>query len=142
MIHDDDDSASGWTHAVCMTCWRQRKPDRAPVRVADATLDLEACCFCQVLTESGVYVRAEPAGAELLCTRRDAGSLRVRELARLIARYRSGVPEGESASVLWIDNDATYMYESEEAPEPEFRMHPVDLLEAALTLLGIPHEHV
>jgi hypothetical protein len=42
-------------------------------------------------------------------------------------------------AVLMLDNDSTSVYEDAECV---FEMHPDDLLEQALDLLGIPHEHV
>lgn len=42
-----------------------------------------------------------------------------------------------------IDNDDASMYDGDdEDGEIVFEMHPADLLEQALDLLGIPHEHV
>ena len=45
--------------------------------------------------------------------------------------------------VLWIDNDHTYAMAGDgDDAEEIFEMHPADLIEQALDLLGIPHEHV
>jgi hypothetical protein len=38
---------------------------------------------------------------------------------------------------LTVDNDSTYVYTDNGV---EFEMHPADLLEQALDLLGIPHQ--
>jgi hypothetical protein len=42
-------------------------------------------------------------------------------------------------AAIGIDNDVTAMYAG---GKKVFEMHPADLLEQALDLLGIPHEHV
>lgn len=59
-------------------------------------------------------------------------------LEELIAAYKSG--ELTEVAALVIDNDHTAVYD--EDANTLFEMHPVDLLEQALTLLGIPWEHV
>jgi hypothetical protein len=53
---------------------------------------------------------------------------------------------------LTVDNDSTFVYANTDGDEPGdddntgvdcvFEMHPAELLEACLDLLGIPHEHV
>jgi hypothetical protein len=40
---------------------------------------------------------------------------------------------------LMLDNDDTFVYVDS---EKVFEMHPDDVLDQALSLLGIPHEHV
>jgi hypothetical protein len=58
-----------------------------------------------------------------------------------LKQFHDAVKAGqESGAVLWIDNDTTDAINEDE--EELFSMHPADLLEQALDLLGIPHEHV
>jgi hypothetical protein len=50
---------------------------------------------------------------------------------------------GDEPPTLMIDNDDTHVYDPEEEDGPPiFEMHPAELLEQALDLLGIPHEGV
>jgi hypothetical protein len=58
------------------------------------------------------------------------------KLAQLRDRFASGELEG---CALMLDNDSTNVCKDD---EDIFEMHPDELLEAALDLLGIPHEHV
>jgi hypothetical protein len=60
-------------------------------------------------------------------------------LAELAEKYKSG--ELTEREPLWLDNDDTYVYTGQTGPAT-FSMHPNELLEQALTLLGIPHKHV
>jgi hypothetical protein len=53
---------SGWTHAICRSCYANREPGRVPVALKDA--ELEKCCFCGVETKEGIYYRADPASAQ------------------------------------------------------------------------------
>lgn len=62
-----------------------------------------------------------------------------------LGQLRGAIELGHlKGAVLMIDNDVTSMYVGDEdsAGECVFEMHPADLLEQALNLLGIPHEHV
>lgn len=63
-------------------------------------------------------------------------------LDALVQAYRNG----EVTEPLSLDNDDTYVTVPEDPDwiraETVFRAHPHDLLEEALTLLGIPWEHV
>lgn len=43
--------------AVCWHCWKERNPDRQPYQLKDNPP--EVCFFCGVLTDSGIYIRAE-----------------------------------------------------------------------------------
>jgi hypothetical protein len=52
MIHDDT------THFLCIHCWHDWAPTRAPDRVAGATN--RECCRCGLATTAGAYVSAEP----------------------------------------------------------------------------------
>jgi hypothetical protein len=54
---------SGWNHAICELCWEKRcfalgQPGRVAVRVLKSPL--EPCCFCDLLTDWGAFVRAKP----------------------------------------------------------------------------------
>ena len=68
--------------------------------------------------------------------------VRVSTLAQLVDGYNSGAYTAPAM----IDNDCVTVYQ-ESAPgaddaEKVFEMHPEDMLEQALALLGIPHGHV
>lgn len=52
---------------------------------------------------------------------------------------KSAYDSGRVVGPLMIDNDDIFVYPDDEAV---FRMDPETLLEQALDLLGIPHEHV
>jgi hypothetical protein len=49
----------GWTQPLCWACWERRNPGRKPAALVVA--DLEQCCDCGGLTQSGIYVRVDPA---------------------------------------------------------------------------------
>jgi hypothetical protein len=53
---------SQWTHSICDDCWKQREPNREPVRITDT--DPEPCCFCGQEHQSGIYVRVNYTDAE------------------------------------------------------------------------------
>jgi hypothetical protein len=58
-----------------------------------------------------------------------------------LRQLHDAVKAGKVTGTLMIDNDAVSMYD--EATDTDlFEMHPADLLEQALDLLGIEHEHV
>jgi hypothetical protein len=62
-------------------------------------------------------------------------------LAELVQAYHDGTLKAP----LMLDNDHTSVWPDEGAQYNEryvFEMHPEELLEQALTLLGIPWEHV
>lgn len=71
--------------------------------------------------------------------------MRYTTLEQLRDAYVSGGLDRET-SVLWIDNDVTSVQcpvaGSTDDYETIFEMHPDDLLEQALDLLGIPRDHV
>ena len=46
-----------WTHPLCLSCWCEMHPNRQPVRVRGAGVDM--CCRCGMLTSAGIYVRAD-----------------------------------------------------------------------------------
>lgn len=59
---------SRWTHPQCERCWISQEQItnadgttsiRRPTRVLDA--EATFCCWCQSLTISGIYRRADPA---------------------------------------------------------------------------------
>lgn len=56
-----------------------------------------------------------------------------------VEQLRDAYRDGEIHGPLMIDNDDTSVYSG---GEQVFEMHPEDLLEQALNLLGIPNEHV
>jgi len=57
---------------------------------------------------------------------------------RTLRELREALAAGTVRGPLLIDSDAVYTL----AGDGDFEMHPADLLEQALDLLGIPHEHV
>jgi hypothetical protein len=67
---------------------------------------------------------------------------RYQTLAELAAAYKAG----EVTVPVTLDNDATFLYVPESAdPDGEWTQvfdggHPQELLEAALDLLGVPHQ--
>jgi len=58
-------------------------------------------------------------------------------LQELAGAYKTGTV----TAPLMLDNDSTSVYD-EAADATVFEMHPADLIEQALTMLGIPWEHV
>ena len=60
---------------------------------------------------------------------------RMATLQELVAAYQTGAVTER----LMLDNDSTSVYLGD---DEVFDMHPDDLIEQALTLLGIPWEHV
>lgn len=52
---------SGWTHAICVSCWNGEHPD-SPARGTDddGPGQRERCCWCARSTNCGIYVRADP----------------------------------------------------------------------------------
>jgi hypothetical protein len=67
--------------------------------------------------------------------------MRYATLAELHAAYETGKLDRDC--VLWIDNDQTVVHRTAgDDYETVFEMHPEDLLEQALDLLGIPRNHV
>jgi hypothetical protein len=58
----------------------------------------------------------------------------LRELQQACDQARA---EGQEPPVLTLDNDDTHAYQDGECV---FRMHPADLIEQALDLLGIPRQ--
>jgi hypothetical protein len=61
--------------------------------------------------------------------------MRYPTLAALAAAYKAA----ELADPLMLDNDQTTVYDGD---EKVYEGHPGQVLEDALDLLGIPHEHV
>ena len=56
-------SLSNWTHAICPSCFAERRPGASPVVVVDKVG--EPCCYCGALTGAGIYYRSDPG--ETLC---------------------------------------------------------------------------
>jgi len=57
---------SRFTHPICRTCWDQRQPGREPVALIGDYRHEEACCYCDVKTLAGIYVRDDPTLAPCL----------------------------------------------------------------------------
>lgn len=49
---------SQWTHPLCDDCYHQQHEGMVPHRLRDP--ECERCCGCGRLTDSGIYVRADP----------------------------------------------------------------------------------
>ena len=49
----------GFTQPLCGTCWDRENHDWAPV--VSNTAEIERCCQCGEKTESGIYIRVDPA---------------------------------------------------------------------------------
>ncbi len=52
-----------WNHQICDPCWKLRMmaagtPWREPTRLLRP--ELVRCCYCGVMTASGIYVRQDP----------------------------------------------------------------------------------
>lgn len=54
---------SKWSHNICVDCWNEKNPDRAPVKLTQA--EAEICCFCGEFTTAGIYIRED--GTDLQC---------------------------------------------------------------------------
>jgi len=53
--------SSDWTHNICWGCWRKRNPGQRPVQVKLLDSMALICCWCGIPTQSGIYVREDPA---------------------------------------------------------------------------------
>lgn len=49
-----------WNQSCCELCWKQRDPDRDPVRLKEEYRQGEQCSYCGEITWSGIYVRDNP----------------------------------------------------------------------------------
>lgn len=49
-----------WTQPCCDACWDERRP-YAPKRITAGYRATETCCYCGEDTDSGIYVRENPA---------------------------------------------------------------------------------
>lgn len=58
-----------------------------------------------------------------------------------LSELRDAYVAGRLTDPLWIDNDETFAYQDDGEVEV-FSMHPAQLLEECLDLLGIPHQGV
>lgn len=58
-----------WSQPCCDDCWEQRNPGRTACAVIDA--DKERCVYCNGETQSGIYVRIDPATAPYPTRRKD-----------------------------------------------------------------------
>lgn len=52
-------AVSVWTHAACTPCYKKRHPDQE-IRNNIAPLNGVRCCYCNILTRSGLYDRNNP----------------------------------------------------------------------------------
>lgn len=52
--------ASRWTHAVCTECFHDRHPRTAPKPAKEDYRKDEQCCYCGIVTRSGLYDRHDP----------------------------------------------------------------------------------
>lgn len=51
---------SRWTHAICVPCWNDRRPEKAVNEDDYTDGSHEDCCFCGEPTRSGIYYRHNP----------------------------------------------------------------------------------
>lgn len=51
---------SVWQHSICEACWKERHPEREPVRSAEPKQPKRACCYCGFDHRSGIQVQADP----------------------------------------------------------------------------------
>jgi len=58
---------------------------------------------------------------------------------KTLAELRDAYASGKVTDPLMLDNDDTFVYQGD---EEVYQSHPAQLLEDALDLLGVPHEHV
>jgi hypothetical protein len=62
---------AGWTHVICLDCWKKRFPGRsAAVNAVDADgveANAEPCCFCRCATSAGIFVREDPKSEAIKC---------------------------------------------------------------------------
>lgn len=49
---------SQYTHAICEHCWSLKHPNREP---HIGRKKVETCCYCGVLTNSGILSRDDPS---------------------------------------------------------------------------------
>lgn len=89
--------------------------------------------------------RAAPPPADALAADEHAAAVtaavpaHAATLQELVAAYQAGAVTGP----LMLDNDSTNVYQGDDDEVFEvFEMHPAELIEQALTMLGIPWEHV
>jgi hypothetical protein len=64
-----------------------------------------------------------------------------------LAELKQAVDSGVVTGTLYLDNDSTNFYGIPRGGDPDneyclLELHPDDLLEQALDLLGLAHEHV
>lgn len=50
-----------WTQPCCDACWEEHNPGRSPAALRMP--EEETCVYCGQRTESGIYVRIDPARA-------------------------------------------------------------------------------
>lgn len=47
-----------WTQPLCCDCWHAEHVNLRPIRIRDP--EIERCCKCGKLTDSGIYLRIDP----------------------------------------------------------------------------------
>ena len=53
---------SKWNHRICNLCWEEYvRQHEEPGRQAVRLLDTGYCCFCGHKTDSGIFIREDPA---------------------------------------------------------------------------------
>lgn len=55
----------GWTHNICLSCWKKREPNREPYKVNNSGSD--RCCFCGQLNHDGIFIRKDPKRLDCHC---------------------------------------------------------------------------
>jgi hypothetical protein len=55
--HKSRHPETAWSHPMCDDCWSSRN-DATPYRMTEP--DEEKCCYCGVMTSSGIYFREHP----------------------------------------------------------------------------------
>jgi hypothetical protein len=53
--------SSDWNHNICNECWNKLHPGVQPHRVKLRKGIALLCCWCGFPTQSGIYVREDPA---------------------------------------------------------------------------------
>ena len=57
-------STDSWTHAICVSCWTAKHPDRDPAARMNARglseFGVDDCCYCGKPASEGIYVRDNP----------------------------------------------------------------------------------
>lgn len=62
--HFGDKVRYSWTQPCCDDCWNERNPDRQAYKFVEKYREKETCVYCGNTTQSGIYVRVDPAEAK------------------------------------------------------------------------------